>query len=534
MHGARDPLVPLPTAIELMHGLRELQAASAERLLELLRSLEAIGVCYQLTDAEAAACEQPGLLFPSLLPTCDALHLPWQPQPAGTKTRVIAGQWRLLATVGSAAEYFARLQVRLRILHDARYRLYANCALLQCEANVALVALMESDTQWWIRVVVRGPKPRRVIKQVLRLSTLAELPYEHLCAECAHNMHFDKVEELPIEGSDSALIRCSASHVNSAKRGWRVDSQAPRTWLWSPKEGERFTSACQWQARGNSVRHCTLSDADTSGAKRAEWARVQQLFYRFVGTDTLQLERAVYLHNEGLERDFAAAFDEITAERAESDHRIAESKSGFNEQDSPADLRWRRWMLRQLQHSVERVSGNGRANMIAGWHSAQQEALWGIAERGFKLGEEADGLHFTQLASSGGAYAPAAEAGASGCLLLSWVLAGRAYPAIESPALLGKGCVAGHHSHYSVVRRVAAALVPCPVTEQPESDRLVVFRARQVLPRYLVYFRRLATPRSGPCCCPRPPRPARRRTRRTRPCRPRRRTRLARASVTNR
>ena len=77
-------------------------------------------------------------------------------------------------------------------------------------------------------------------------------------------------------------------------------------------------------------------------------------------------------------------------------------------------------------------------------------------------------------------------------LLLSWVLMGRAYPVIESPmgpeSLHGQPCRPGYDSHYAVVS--APNYHPAKLGEKVAADELVVFRSEQVLPRYIVYYRR--------------------------------------------
>ena len=87
-------------------------------------------------------------------------------------------------------------------------------------------------------------------------------------------------------------------------------------------------------------------------------------------------------------------------------------------------------------------------------------------------------------------------------LLLSWVLLGRVYPVIESPIapadqplrerkdLHGKPCIEGYDSHYAIVDRY---YFPCHDDEEPMADEAVVFRPSQILPRYLMYYRKSAT-----------------------------------------
>jgi hypothetical protein len=84
-------------------------------------------------------------------------------------------------------------------------------------------------------------------------------------------------------------------------------------------------------------------------------------------------------------------------------------------------------------------------------------------------------------------------------LLLSWVLLGKVYPVIESPIapesmplrerpdLHGKPCVAGYDSHYATVDKY---YYPCKENEQPMADEAIVFRTSQILPRYLMYYRK--------------------------------------------
>lgn len=74
---------------------------------------------------------------------------------------------------------------------------------------------------------------------------------------------------------------------------------------------------------------------------------------------------------------------------------------------------------------------------------------------------------------------------------------GKPYPVTESPmdneqnTLLGKPCKPGFNSHYAVVRRVSDMVyLPCKPNESPDYDEVIVFSKAQVLPRYLVYYKR--------------------------------------------
>jgi hypothetical protein len=82
-------------------------------------------------------------------------------------------------------------------------------------------------------------------------------------------------------------------------------------------------------------------------------------------------------------------------------------------------------------------------------------------------------------------------------MLLSWVLMGRVWPVIVSPmeknSFYGKPCKAGYDSHYVVVND---RKLPCAIEEQPLYDELVAFDPDQVLPRYIVYYRRAYSERS--------------------------------------
>lgn len=72
---------------------------------------------------------------------------------------------------------------------------------------------------------------------------------------------------------------------------------------------------------------------------------------------------------------------------------------------------------------------------------------------------------------------------------------GKPYPVIESPvdtdSILGKPCMQGYQSHYVVVKHKATnVFFPCRPDDTPDYDEVVVFSKNQILPRYLVYYKK--------------------------------------------
>jgi len=162
-------------------------------------------------------------------------------------------------------------------------------------------------------------------------------------------------------------------------------------------------------------------------------------------------------------------------------------------------------MLMKFNGYTEKLSTNtGKINLVSGWHGSSEETCMKIAANNFlephELTKQTDpgyfgkGIYFTQFPSYGIQYVKNLSAPV---LLLSWILMGKVYPVIERPSndpadkdktLLGKPCKQGFDSHYSITKKVTG--MPCPMNEEPDGDELVVFSKDQILPRYLIFFRK--------------------------------------------
>src|ERR1051325_360516 len=87
--------------------------------------------------------------------------------------------------------------------------------------------------------------------------------------------------------------------------------------------------------------------------------------------------------------------------------------------------------------------------------------------------------------------------------MLLLILVGHTYPVIETAvkdseqSLMGKKCMEGFDSHYVLVKGEGESNLiyqPCdPTKDIPDYDEVVVFNKSQILPRYLVYYKRIDT-----------------------------------------
>ena len=194
----------------------------------------------------------------------------------------------------------------------------------------------------------------------------------------------------------------------------------------------------------------------------------------------------------------------------------------------------------QLEHYLEKFSGNERVNLVAAWHGASQEKVLNIAKGNFwkprdLTAEELErldknmaspiegvtdpgyfgrGIYFTQFPSYGDLYSGKVQASLSqeqedegeegkkggeesSIMMMSWVLMGNVYPVVEDPFkkpnLLGKPLKEGFDSHYVLVKNAgnATTFVPCGLDESPDYDEIVISDPAQILPRYVVYYKRL-------------------------------------------
>eukprot|EP00028_Trichosphaerium_sp_Am-I-7-wt_P003185 CAMPEP_0168519800 /NCGR_PEP_ID=MMETSP0405-20121227/7548_1 /TAXON_ID=498012 /ORGANISM="Trichosphaerium sp, Strain Am-I-7 wt" /LENGTH=302 /DNA_ID=CAMNT_0008540441 /DNA_START=150 /DNA_END=1058 /DNA_ORIENTATION=+ len=161
--------------------------------------------------------------------------------------------------------------------------------------------------------------------------------------------------------------------------------------------------------------------------------------------------------------------------------------------------------MNHLKNYTLRVSGNEQINLIGGFHGTTQDISFLIATNNFREptkskdkkdeGFFGNGIYFTQYPDYGKVYAEWKETN-NPCMLISWVMMGKPYPATEVPdprdpnSLYGKGCKDGYDSHYAIVKKQGSARVcyPCKKHEKPDFDEIVVFSNKQILPRYLVYY----------------------------------------------
>lgn len=521
---AREPLVPDADAIRALKLIPELQAHTPEHLGVLLRTLESLGVCYHISAEEAAVYGQVGgFLFPSLRPACELFQLPIDERLAARAPLFcLAFQFRVPFSAGTGPEVFTALQIKIRPLHDTHYRLFSNCMILRSpdRVNQALVTLQYELQQPLLRLFLRGLDPKSLFTSILACyAPFGQFEMEQLCPVCAQASRFVKVE---MYGNGSAALCADGHDVKDIDAGVPIDRTiASRNSLWSAQEADRFLSAGTWQRRGQKgLTFTELREGEADEARRREFNRVRQMFYKFVGQDREQnfvLDKVVFLRNDACERSFASFYADLVAANLEVGRRIV-NEGRFDRGDTEADTTWRRWVLRHLENYTERVSGNDRVNLIAAWHGTSEETVWRIAEENFlepaeldaklkSLGKEqtdpgyfGKGIYFTQFPSYGASYARSTS-----CLLLSWVLMGRAYPVIEEPllkvspgerTLLGSSCKPGFHSHYVVVKQKGPTFLPCPPqnaeggAETPDYDEVVVFKRHQILPRYVVYFHR--------------------------------------------
>jgi len=278
-----------------------------------------------------------------------------------------------------------------------------------------------------------------------------------------------------------------------------------------------------------------------------EFTRARDMFFRFVGVDKQHdfvLDKIIFIDNPHTESAFIERFRRLvidstflsSSSSSFSSSSVDPSSGGFQDiesilrRDDESRKQQRIRTLNQLENYVEKFSGNERVNLVAAWHGATEEKLRSIAKDNFwkprdLTSEEIQrlennitthiegvtdpgyfgrGIYFTQFPSYGDIYSSSinqkksveGDAIESTPLLLSWVLMGKVFPVIESPTdrsnFLGKRLVEGFDSHYVLVKNAGnrTMFVPCASNESPDYDEIIVSDPSQILPRYIVYYRR--------------------------------------------
>lgn len=198
----RSALFSEAQAEATLRSLAELESKPREELLGLLRSMEALGVCYHLADSTNG---KNAFLFPALRPACEIFHLPYLPSEdhlgeSSDPIRCKCIQFTAPSSnyVDSAGELITKIQIRLRSMHDHRYQLFSNCIILRSRKtqDQALVSLWDSLSPPVIRVFCRGRNPDAMISSMMALvSDLQRLAMEELCGKCVQTSRYSKIDE---------------------------------------------------------------------------------------------------------------------------------------------------------------------------------------------------------------------------------------------------------------------------------------------------------------------------------------------------
>lgn len=527
----RSDIVSPGEAVARMMGVKQVKLGEGEEDRKkqcewALSFLIQCRLCYELTAEEAAEMNnrQRGLMFPALRVPCDVFSVPFSRTPGD---RLAAARLRSTGRDISLS-MFSRVVVGLRHLLNPKFRVFSNCAILRDEArgNQILVAMRpgtssaprkgsdpsqaapsasaprarEDDEENEVIVVSQGRKPGTWRESLVELVEMCDL-VDPLCPTCVQRNLFVVLAIHP----PAAELSCEVGHTVKpvdVTEGAVLDHTITRNSLWAPIHSDAFlkSSPEKWTTEG-CVHSTILTEQETDEVRRAEYLRARSAFYQFVGADREQsivLTKVEFIQNDDLEANFARFFDKLV------DRMLSRGRSAtlpeFLATESTDKQEWRAWVLRQLDRSVMRVSGNEGINLILGWHGASEESIRKIVKTGFLEQSElaaagitvtdpgyfGPGIYFTQFPSYGARYAARRK---SKCLLVSWVLMGNTYPVIESPqgmkmALTAK--VEPFDSHFVVVDQLYN--FPCKPLDPPGLDEIVVFSKHQILPRIIFHF----------------------------------------------
>jgi len=258
-----------------------------------------------------------------------------------------------------------------------------------------------------------------------------------------------------------------------------------------------------------------------NNSHKIEFERVAKAFEYFVGgvhrNKSFQLEKVVLLQNIELEKKF----EKMYASLANYDSKMVFATTPQEQKDNN-ETTWKQAILSNLSSSVQNVSGDENVNLVLGWHGGPKEAIaFKIAEENFRIGGGMDpgyfgkGSYHTQFTHYSDLYRESKEIRGmpeGEPVILSWILMGKVYPVTEKAdskdanTLLGKPCKPGYNSHFVLVKNCSddplqLNFQPCnPEMEKPEYDEIVIFDKDQILPRYLVYFKRLVNSYSCTLC----------------------------------
>lgn len=326
--------------------------------------------------------------------------------------------------------------------------------------------------------------------------------------------------------------------------GVTIDTGVKRNLLWAPLYGDAFFN-CEpqkWTIDGD-LKTTTLSEDEQHPARRAEYFRARRAFYTFVGNqkgpEQILLDSVEFVRNDVVEKAFTELFDEFVErmmarpQAPSPPSRMAPKPPSVPAPAPPSipapappiapapappnvpvpapaplpqapqrpekdDLSRRQWVLRQLEQSVFRVSGNEKINLILGFHGADDVTIRLIAKGGFMEPSEREtakiketdggffgkGIYLTQAPSYGADYCKKDNS-----LLLSWALLGIPYPVIED-ALVLRTKVERYDSHFVIIDKRWKR--PCKPADAKMGtyDEIVLFDKRQALPRYIFHFHR--------------------------------------------
>jgi hypothetical protein len=279
-----------------------------------------------------------------------------------------------------------------------------------------------------------------------------------------------------------------------------------------------------------------------------EFKKVCDKFFDFVGPEqkyNYEIDNIVMVQNPKLELDFLTKHNQLLTSTITRRPIVSLAEDADSVEQRQQKLR----VISEMEKHIELSSGNEKTNLMMGWSGGSEDFMLDVLENNFppvsslsdheislvdsqrmdKLespenpGYFGRGVTFTQLPSYGSFFCSKNEAqqvvgnilngtrnltlsdklraskpDQETCnpLLLSWVLMGNAKPITESHLtnddLLGKPVKEGFDSHYALLKNSISKkiILPAKTTEAPDLDHIVVRDPSQVLPRYLVYYRK--------------------------------------------
>jgi hypothetical protein len=260
------------------------------------------------------------------------------------------------------------------------------------------------DSTMMMVVVIRGDESMVGMLQRIEseIHTIAsedlpglELVQEICCPICAQGQHYVRLRDqrlINLTTRDDTTARNSSSNSGPETQhrcpfGHTISTteiidglvvrqrDTVRNHLWDPLLRERFFRVGQWSQPSANLYTTVLTQHETHKARSLEFNRARAWFDQYVAADsqcvTYELDRVVFLRNPKLEEEFAAEFRHLAAKAMsiEMDWLTGLLKDddeylNWNANDSEESRRRRIGVLRHLDSSVLRFSGNEGVNAI--------------------------------------------------------------------------------------------------------------------------------------------------------------------------